>query len=157
MGGAGHEGSAADAGPGAGAPECVPASEKAETPAKEQGCAQAKEEVTVGEENMNVGEAPKPKFPNRIGIMSDGTSTGTELFDADTGALLDLPVTAVQWQLTCPDIGKAVLYVSAPVVVLKASEYRVKWTGFSALCGIWIAQIRGDLRKLWKRMTGDKT
>lgn len=45
----------------------------------------------------------------RVKVVSDGTPMGTKLFDADTGAELKLPVTAITWHIDNDSPGQALI------------------------------------------------
>ncbi|WP_409264517.1 hypothetical protein [Pseudomonas sp. KCJK9000] len=44
--------------------------------------------------------------------MSDGTPMGTKLYDADTGAELNLPVSAITWHIDNDSPGQALIRLS---------------------------------------------
>lgn len=45
----------------------------------------------------------------RVKVVSDGTPNGTKLFDADTGAELKLPVSAITWHIDADSAGQALV------------------------------------------------
>ena len=61
-----------------------------------------------------------PIVPRRVRIVSDGTSNGTKVTDADTG--IEIPATKAEWSLEAPGIAVVKLTLNAPVCDLVATE-----------------------------------
>lgn len=72
----------------------------------------------------------EPLFPKRIRIVSDGTSNGTVVTDADTG--IEIPVTKVEWSMQASNLAVARLTLVAAscdmVAAVEAQQLRVVYT-----------------------------